>query len=300
MKNKKPLKDRLALVTGASRGIGRAVALALAEGAHVIVAARTNGALEELDDEIRKAGGKATILKLDLRQGDKIDQLGPTLYQRWGKLDIFVGNAGILGPLSPLPHVTADAWNEVIDINLNANWRLIRTLDPLLKRVGRGARDLRHLRRRDRRVRLLGPLRGVEGRPRGAGPDLRARARRHERARQPRRSRARCARPCAPRPSPARIRRRCRRPTTLVPLFVELASPECDYSGRVVNFGDWKKQHARAEADHPLSTRKPKLPRPIRDSAPECEALSPARALSLDTLGIESARPQSNSMTMPS
>ncbi len=139
MKNKKPLKDRLALVTGASRGIGRAVALALAQdGAHVVVAARTIGALEELDDEIRKAGGKATLLQLDLSKGDKIDQLGPTLFQRWGKLDIFVGNAGVLGPLSPLHHVTEDAWNQVIDINLSANWRLIRTLDPLLKRSDAG------------------------------------------------------------------------------------------------------------------------------------------------------------------
>ena len=94
--------------------------------------------MEELDDEIRKGGGKATLLQLDLSKGDKIDQLGPTLFQRWGKLDIFVGNAGILGPLSPLHHVTEDAWNSVIDINLSANWRLIRTLDPLLKRSEAG------------------------------------------------------------------------------------------------------------------------------------------------------------------
>jgi NAD(P)-dependent dehydrogenase (short-subunit alcohol dehydrogenase family) len=134
MKSPKQLKGRLALVTGASRGLGRAVALALArEGAQIIISARTEGGLEEVDDEIRAVGGKATILKLDLRAGDRIDQLGPTLYQRFGKLDIFVGAAGILGPLSPLPHVTADAWSAVIDINLNANWRLIRTLDPLLR-----------------------------------------------------------------------------------------------------------------------------------------------------------------------
>lgn len=128
-------KDRLALVTGASRGLGRAMALALAqEGAHVIIAARSTGALEDLDDEIRAVGGTATIVKLDLRAHDRIDQLGPLIYQRWGKLDILVAAAGILGALSPLPHVTADAWNAVLDINLTANWRLIRTLDPLLKR----------------------------------------------------------------------------------------------------------------------------------------------------------------------
>ncbi|AHB48870.1 oxidoreductase [Hyphomicrobium nitrativorans NL23] len=128
-------KDRVALVTGASRGLGRAIALALArEGAHVVVAARSTGALEDLDDEIRAVGGTATIVKLDLRAQEKLDQLGPLIYQRWGKLDILVAAGGILGSLSPLPHVTADAWDAVIDINLSANWRLIRTLDPVLKR----------------------------------------------------------------------------------------------------------------------------------------------------------------------
>jgi NAD(P)-dependent dehydrogenase (short-subunit alcohol dehydrogenase family) len=132
-------KDRIALVTGASRGLGRAMALALArEGAHVVICARTAGALEEVDDEIRATGGHATILKLDLRAQDRIDQLGPVLYQRWGKLDILVAAGGILGPLSPLPHIAADAWESVLDINLSANWRLIRTLDPLLKRSDAG------------------------------------------------------------------------------------------------------------------------------------------------------------------
>jgi NAD(P)-dependent dehydrogenase (short-subunit alcohol dehydrogenase family) len=127
-------QDRIALVTGASRGLGRAIAVALArEGAHVIVAARSGGALEEVDDEIRAVGGKATILRLDLRAGDKVDQLGPLLFQRWKKLDILVGAAGILGPLSPLPHISADVWQSVFDINVHANWRLVRTLDPLLK-----------------------------------------------------------------------------------------------------------------------------------------------------------------------
>src|SRR5690606_3185705 len=102
--------------------------------------ARTKGALEELDDEIRKVGGAATLVPLDLADGDKIDVLGPSLFQRWGKLDILVANAGLLGPLSPLGHITLDAWTQVMDINLNANWRLIRSLDPLLRRsdAGRG------------------------------------------------------------------------------------------------------------------------------------------------------------------
>jgi len=133
------LAGRLALVTGATRGIGRAVALAFArEGAHLILLGRTSGALEEVDDEVRTIGGNATLLTLNLRQHDKIDGLGPTIYQRWGKLDILVGNAGILGPLSPLGHVSADAWSEVMEVNLTANWRLIRTLDPLLRRSDAG------------------------------------------------------------------------------------------------------------------------------------------------------------------
>lgn len=133
------LTGRLALVTGASRGIGRATALALASaGAHVIALGRTTGALEDLDDEIQDAGGAATLVPLDLKNGEKIDALGPTIFQRWGRLDILVGNAGVLGPLSPLGHITAEAWADVMTINLNANWRLIRTLDPLLRRSDAG------------------------------------------------------------------------------------------------------------------------------------------------------------------
>ena len=139
MSDDKPLAGRLALVTGASRGIGRAVAVHLARaGAHVILLARTVGGLEEVDDEIRAAGGTATLLPLDLSKFDKLDALGPSILQRWEKLDILVANAGLLGPLSPLGHITTDAWREVIDVNLTANWLLIRALDPLLKRPDAG------------------------------------------------------------------------------------------------------------------------------------------------------------------
>jgi NAD(P)-dependent dehydrogenase (short-subunit alcohol dehydrogenase family) len=135
----KSLDGRLALITGASRGIGRAVALAMAKaGAHVIITARRVGALEDLDDEIRAVGGNATLVKLDLTDGDKVDALGPTIYERWRRLDILVANAGILGPLSPLPHITVDSWKAVLDVNLNANWRLIRTCDPLLRNSDAG------------------------------------------------------------------------------------------------------------------------------------------------------------------
>jgi NAD(P)-dependent dehydrogenase (short-subunit alcohol dehydrogenase family) len=129
----------VALVTGATRGIGRAVAIAYArQGAHLILVGRTSGALEEVDDEVQALGGTATLLTLNLKHQDKIDALGPTIYQRWEKLDILVGNAGILGPLSPLGHITAEAWDEVLEVNLTANWRLIRTLDPLLRRSDAG------------------------------------------------------------------------------------------------------------------------------------------------------------------
>jgi NAD(P)-dependent dehydrogenase (short-subunit alcohol dehydrogenase family) len=135
-----PLEGRIALVTGATRGIGRAAAVALAKaGAHVIATGRTSGALEEVDDAVRAVGAKpATLVTLNLKHGEKIDALGPTVFQRFGRLDILVGNAAILGPLSPIGHISADNWGEVFEINVNANFRLLRTLDPLLKRSGAG------------------------------------------------------------------------------------------------------------------------------------------------------------------
>ncbi|WP_311274111.1 SDR family NAD(P)-dependent oxidoreductase [Methylobacterium sp. WCS2018Hpa-22] len=135
----KPLDGRIALVTGCSRGIGRAAALALAEaGAHIVAVARTQGALEELDDAIRQAGSSATLVPLDLTDFDAIDRLGQSIYERWQKLDVVVGNAGILGNLTPLGHVTPKTWTQVMDINVTANWRLLRSVDPLLRRSDAG------------------------------------------------------------------------------------------------------------------------------------------------------------------
>jgi NAD(P)-dependent dehydrogenase (short-subunit alcohol dehydrogenase family) len=133
------LKDRIALITGASRGIGRAVAEKFAqEGAHVLLLARNRKALERVDDAIRAAGGKASLAPLELADGKSIDALGPTLYERFGRLDILVGNAAILGRLSPLTHIPSEHWERVLAINVTANWRLIRTLDPLLRRSEAG------------------------------------------------------------------------------------------------------------------------------------------------------------------
>ena len=129
-----PLADRIALVTGASRGIGRATALALARaGAHVVALARTVGGLEELDDEIRAAGGSATLVPLDLKDTPGIARLAAALEERYHRLDVLVGNAGILGPLSPLDHVEPKAWAEVLAVNVTANWHLIRSMNALLK-----------------------------------------------------------------------------------------------------------------------------------------------------------------------
>jgi NAD(P)-dependent dehydrogenase (short-subunit alcohol dehydrogenase family) len=129
---------RVVLVTGASRGIGRAAALALAKaGAHVIALARTQGALEELDDEIRAVRpadqSPTTLVPCDLHDHAAIDRLGEAIFRRWGRLDAFVGNAGLLGPLSPLHHVDPKPWDEVLAVNVTANWRLIRSLDPVLR-----------------------------------------------------------------------------------------------------------------------------------------------------------------------
>jgi NAD(P)-dependent dehydrogenase (short-subunit alcohol dehydrogenase family) len=236
-------------VTGASRGIGRAVALALAQqGAHVVITARTVGALEELDDEIRAHGGKATLLELDLAKGEKIDQLGPTLYQRWGKLDILVGCAGVLGPLSPLQHVTEDAWTTVIDINLSANWRLIRTLDPLLKRSSAGRAVFATSGESSGKHAYWGPYAVSK-----AGLETLVKTYAHETADT-------AVRVNLVNPGPVHTQMRAKAfpgedpktlpaPEDVVPLFLELVSHECTFNGRVVDFRDWQKSRAAATTD---------------------------------------------------
>ncbi len=135
----KPLSDRIALVTGASRGIGAAVALELAQaGAHIVAIARTVGGLEELDDRIKAAGGSATLVPLDVKDSNGIARLALALNERYQRLDVLIGNAGILGPLSPLVHVEPKDWNNLIAVNITANWQLIRCMDALLQRSKAG------------------------------------------------------------------------------------------------------------------------------------------------------------------
>lgn len=128
------LSGRIAVVTGASRGIGHATALALAKaGAHIVALARTQGALEELDDAIQAMGGSTTLVPLDIKDFDALDRLGAALHERWGKLDILFANAGLLGGLAPLGHYDQKIWDDVMAVNVTANWRLLRSLDPLLR-----------------------------------------------------------------------------------------------------------------------------------------------------------------------
>ena len=236
MPTDKPLAGRIALVTGASRGIGRAVGLGLASaGAHVVLLARTVGGLEELDDDIRAAGGTATLVELDLRRADKLDALGPTLLQRWGKLDILVANAGILGPLSPLGHITSDAWREVIDVNLTANWHIVRSVDPLIRRSDAGRAIFVSSGAALARNAYWGPYAVSK-----AGLEALARTWALELADTP-------AKVNVINPGPIRTGMRAKAfpgedptslasPEEIIPLFLELADPACRETGKVFDF----------------------------------------------------------------
>ncbi len=237
----KQLEGRLALVTGASRGIGRAVALALAkEGADIIAVARprSQAALESLDDEIKALGQNCTLVPFDLKDGDAIDRLGASIYERWGKLDIFVGNAAILGPLSPLGHIAPKDFQELLDINVTANFRIMRSLDPLLKKSDAG--------------RVIIVSSGSNGKAKAfwGGYMMSKAAVENLALTYANENLQNAIKSNVINPGPIRTSMRAKAvpgedaaslpaPEDIAKLFVELASPACRHNGEVINFYDW-------------------------------------------------------------
>jgi NAD(P)-dependent dehydrogenase (short-subunit alcohol dehydrogenase family) len=240
------LAGKIALVTGASRGIGAAVAERFAaEGAHLVLAARTVGGLEEVDDKIRAAGGSATLVPLDLRDFIKIDELAAAIYERFKRLDILVGNAAEFGTFSPLGHIDPKLWGEIIDLNLTANWRLIRAMDPLLRAAEHG--------------RAIFVTSGIARAPRAYwGPyavskaGLEALVKTYAAENEKTRVRANLIGPGV-----VRTRLRARifpgedpmtlpAPETVAEAFVQLALPECERNGEIVTASDLADTQSRA------------------------------------------------------
>jgi NAD(P)-dependent dehydrogenase (short-subunit alcohol dehydrogenase family) len=236
----KPLAGLIALVTGATRGIGRASAFGLAEaGAHVIAVGRTQGALEELDDEIKaRTGEGATLVPMDLTELDDIDALGGVIHQRWGRLDILVHAAAQLGDMTPVSHLEPKVWDKVLQLNMSTPFRLIRSLEPLLRQA--------------KAARPIFVTSGVARRPRAfwglyasskAGMDALVAAWADELENTP-------IRPVLLSPGPMRTKMRAQAfpgedPTTLpdpaeiAPLVVELARPDLSPAA-YVEFKAWK------------------------------------------------------------
>ena len=203
----KPLASRIALVTGGSRGIGYALAIALArEGAHVVATARTPGGLEELDDAIKAVGGTATLVPLEMRDYDGIARLAGALNERYGKLDILVGNAALGGSNSPLDHFQPKEWDEVLAVNVTANWHLIRTMHALLLRSDAGRVVFLTSGAAANPARLSRPLFRDQGRAGDDGADLRQRDRCRRRSGSTCSRRGRRGRGCARRSRRARTR----------------------------------------------------------------------------------------------
>jgi NAD(P)-dependent dehydrogenase (short-subunit alcohol dehydrogenase family) len=224
------------VVTGASRGIGRAAALGLAAGgAHILAVARSIDALEELDDEIQRAGGAATLVPLDLKDFAGIDGMAAALMERWGKLDGLFGNAGILGPMTPLTHLQPRAWDDLLTINLTANWRLLRAFDPLLRKSDAG------------RVLLVSSGAAHFNRPYWGGYAITKAALEVLTFTYAAECNGTNIKANALNPGPTRTRMRAQAfpgedpailpaAEELVPLIAEMLSPECGKNGELVNF----------------------------------------------------------------
>lgn len=241
MTTQKRLEGRLALVSGASRGIGRAVALALAaEGADIIALARprSQAMLESLDDEIQALGQNCTIVPFDLKDGDAIDRLGASIHERWRKLDIFIGNAAILGPITPLGHISPKDFQQLLDINVTANWRMLRSFDPLLKASDAG--------------RVVFVTSGSTGKNKAYwGGYMMTKAALESLAQTyVSENRINSIRTNIVNPGPIATNMRAKavpgenqanlpQPDDIAPLFVELSLPECKRDGDIVSFYDW-------------------------------------------------------------
>lgn len=240
MSNKK-LEGRIALISGASRGIGRATAIAMAkEGADIIALARprSQAMLESLDDEINAVGQNCTIVPFYIKDGDAIDRLGASIFERWGKLDIFVGNAAILGPITPVGHISPKDFQKLLDINLTANWRMLRSFDPLLKASDAG--------------RVIFVSSGSTGKNKAywggymmTKAALEAIAQTYVSENKINAIRTNIVNPgpiatnMRAKAVPGEDQSKLPSPSDIAPLFVELAMPECKSDGEVVNFYDW-------------------------------------------------------------
>jgi NAD(P)-dependent dehydrogenase (short-subunit alcohol dehydrogenase family) len=234
------LAGRIALITGASRGIGAAVARRFArEGAHVVLAARTVGGLEEVDDAIRAAssgsgGGSATLVPLDLRDFVKIDELAEALHERYSRLDILVGNAAEFGVFSPLGHIDPTIWRDIIDLDLTANWRLIRAMDPLLRAAPAGRAIFVTSRLARDAPPYYGPYAvakaGLEAMVRIYAGEVAARTAVRANLIDPGTVRTRLRAAIFPGENPAGLPA----PDSVTEAFVELALPECTRNGEIV------------------------------------------------------------------
>ena len=243
------LDDRIALVTGATRGIGHAIALGLARaGAHVICVGRTQGALEALDDEIRGIRGEsATLVPMDLADGDGVDRLGAAIFERWGRLDICVAAAGVLGLTTPIAHLAPKVWDQVLAVNLTANYRLIRSMDLLLRQA--------------ESARLVFLTSGAAAHPRAFwGPYAASKAALEALAAvyadEVENTQIRVA---VVNPGPMRTRMRAQAfpgedpmtlpaPDEIVPLILELASPKSTPPKGVVSFPEWRQARSTPPA----------------------------------------------------